>query len=260
MSNKELNYTNSSGFTLVELAIVLVIIGLLVGGVLQGQELIKQAQIRKQLQGFKDIQLAYSTFQTKYSAVPGDMKNATRFFPTCDRSIYGDPGTVYEGNGDGIISVAANEDWCVMLHLKNAGMYDPQIMRASYFSANNPPTAVDYSTGGQRFFIWPINSKPQIIAQIGDREVFYDGRTGNNLMSMQTSSDTGASMSAEMTKGLDEKMDDGRPFTGTLRAKTTDDLSEDMKCFSDSNIDMSVMSSVYRTSEHLSCFTIYFFM
>lgn len=78
-------------FTLVELAIVLVIIGLIVGGVLVGQDLIALAGARSLMKQMEGYQAAVSTFRTKYNCMPGDCLNAN------------DSGLGPNGNGDGTI-------------------------------------------------------------------------------------------------------------------------------------------------------------
>ena len=65
-----------SGFTLVEIAIVLVIIGLLLGGILKGQEMITQAKIKNVMADFSGISAAYHGYQDRYRAIPGDDFNA----------------------------------------------------------------------------------------------------------------------------------------------------------------------------------------
>src|SRR5262249_56011653 len=65
-----------SGFTLVEIAIVLVIIGLLLGGILKGQEMITQAKIKNVINDFNGVTAAVNSYQDRYRALPGDDLNA----------------------------------------------------------------------------------------------------------------------------------------------------------------------------------------
>ncbi len=64
--------THSKGFTLIEIAIVLVLIGLLLGGVLKGQELITSARVRNLISQQDGIKAAFFGFQDRYRALPGD--------------------------------------------------------------------------------------------------------------------------------------------------------------------------------------------
>ncbi len=68
--------TKQAGFTLVEIAIVLVIIGLLLGGILKGQEMITQAKIKNVVNDFNGITAAMNSYQDRYRALPGDDLNA----------------------------------------------------------------------------------------------------------------------------------------------------------------------------------------
>lgn len=94
--------SRQQGFTLVELAIVLVIIGLIVGGVLVGQDLIKSAEIRATVSQIEKYNAAATTFRDKHGGLPGDILNArvTQFGLTPARTTAGVAG---EGNGDGLI-------------------------------------------------------------------------------------------------------------------------------------------------------------
>ena len=67
------------GFTLVEIAIVLVIIGLLLGGILKGQEMITQAKIKNAIADFSGVSAAYFGYQDRYRQTPGDDNQATRW-------------------------------------------------------------------------------------------------------------------------------------------------------------------------------------
>lgn len=68
-----------AGFTLIELAIVLVVIGLVVGGILTGRSLIAAAQVQNELKQMHDIEVQMATFMSKYGCPPGDCPNATVF-------------------------------------------------------------------------------------------------------------------------------------------------------------------------------------
>lgn len=71
------------GFTLVELAIVMTIIGLLIGGILKGQELMSNARVTATVAQIKGYDAAATTFRDKYEAIPGDMVGAATRLPGC---------------------------------------------------------------------------------------------------------------------------------------------------------------------------------
>ncbi len=78
--------TTQKGFTLVELAIVMTIIGLLIGGILKGQELMQNARATATIARVRAFESAVTTFRDTYSAVPGDMAGAATRLPNCDAS------------------------------------------------------------------------------------------------------------------------------------------------------------------------------
>src|SRR5438309_4731512 len=101
MSSSATKGKNSAqaGFTLVEIAIVLVIIGLLLGGILKGQEMITQAKIKNIVNDFNGVTVAVTSYQDRYRAIPGDDRNAsTRWTVQAPAS----------GNGNGIVAGAYN--------------------------------------------------------------------------------------------------------------------------------------------------------
>ncbi len=86
---------NQSGFTLIEIAIVLVIIGLLLGGVLKGQELINGARVKSLAADFKNIPVFIYGYQDKFKSLPGDDPNATGHVAGMNAT----PGGTLLGNG-----------------------------------------------------------------------------------------------------------------------------------------------------------------
>ncbi len=121
-------------FSLVELSIVLVILGLLTGGILAGQSLIRAAELRSTMADISRFSTAVRTFQDKYFALPGDMNNATRFWGSAGgtgsdaacMAFTTSPATC-NGNGEGWIEtaiIAADERFLAWEHLANAGLIE----------------------------------------------------------------------------------------------------------------------------------------
>ena len=90
---------NQQGFTLIEIAIVLVIIGLLLGGILKGQELITSARVRSLISQQDGIKAAFYGFQDRYRALPGDYASAST------NILMTTTGANADGNGNGRVDV-----------------------------------------------------------------------------------------------------------------------------------------------------------
>lgn len=87
------------GFTLVELAIVMTIIGLLIGGILKGQELMENARVTSTVAQVKSYEAAVTTFRDAFNAVPGDMPNTVNRLPGCTAICEPVGGAGNAGNG-----------------------------------------------------------------------------------------------------------------------------------------------------------------
>src|SRR5438128_5858696 len=104
-----------TGFTLIEIAIVLVIIGLLLGGVLKGQELITGARVLNVIQQQDGIKGAYFGFLDRYRALPGDYANAMNTITGMTAGCNGG-----NGDGNGHIDALTNENTLAWEHLSRA--------------------------------------------------------------------------------------------------------------------------------------------
>lgn len=188
-----------AGFTLVEMAIVLVIIGLLAGGVLVGQSLIEQTRIQKTVSEINTFKSAVNTFQIKYSGLPGDLKNATTFFTDVS-------------NGDGNWQIQWwNEGLYAWSELAQAGF-----IPGSYSGAGDPTPDVSVPSSAYNdicgySFAWEVKVAWQNNFNI----------TGNVLhIGRQTAGNTTKTpcFSPLVAQTIDSKLDDGMPATGSVHS------------------------------------------
>ena len=113
----------NAGFTLVELSIVLVIIGLIIGGVLTGRQIMKNAQITNTVNSIQAYQAQFQTYVQNYGTMPGDDATSVTRFPGA--------GTV-NGNGDGSLQGQFNstsssaETYQAWLDMRAAGLVKNQ--------------------------------------------------------------------------------------------------------------------------------------
>ncbi len=214
-------------FSLVELSIVLVILGLLTGGILAGQSLIRAAELRSISADHNRYISAINTFRDKYMALPGDMLKATDFWLTAGTC----PGTsaspsttatTCNGNGNGLIeysTTTSNEQFRLWQHLANAGLIE-----GTYSGVSNSTTAatensrLDFNIPRSKISNagWHIRYWANVA--ISDMN-YYEGNYGNAMHFGLTNGSMpayGAILRPEEAWNLDVKMDDGKPATGKI--------------------------------------------
>jgi len=181
---------HQQGFTLVEIAIVLVIIGLLLGGILKGQEMITQAKIKNVVADFSGISAAYYGYQDRYRAIPGDDANAPTRWGVAVSATAGD-GIVQGAYNDNSASPSSVESRLWWLHLRRAGFVG--------------------GTGDQQ----PTNA---VIGMIGVQTGDGAASPGPTLGGLASLIMCSANLPDKIAIAVDSQMDDGQPGAGGVRA------------------------------------------
>jgi len=203
-----------AGFTLIEIAIVLVIIGLLLGGVLKGQELITAARVRNLISNQDGVKAAYFGFLDRYRSLPGDYStaNAQANIPGCAACFGGN------ANGQIVTDGTSAESVHVWEHLSKAGF-----ITGSYVSGAAVAAASTANT--------PANPYGSLI------ELEFDTtyREGNAAGGADTGTarhnlKTGANIPSDIMAEVDRKVDDGLAGSGQLRHSTFNGTSAFATC------------------------------
>lgn len=210
-----------SGFTLIELAIVLVIIGLLLGGVLKGQELINSAKVKNMAADFKNTQVYIYGYQDRYRALPGDHRNANEVLQGAQN---GAP-TESLGNGriDGVWNATASPP------TTESGVFWQHVRLAGF--APGPTVLTD---GGY----YPTNADGGIIGveSVAD----FSGPPGMSGAFIVCS----AGILGRFALQLDTTLDDGNTETGSVRAYAGGGENWLISTGADANIDDSTPYNV----------------
>jgi prepilin-type N-terminal cleavage/methylation domain-containing protein len=195
---------NQSGFTLIEIAIVLVIIGLLLGGVLKGQELINSARVKNLAMDFKNIPVFIYGYQDKYRVLPGDDSNvivhlgATATPATTPAASVGN-GTI-NGSWDSI--TATDESVVFWQHVRMAGMTSGQqnvTVAGGILDPYFPMNAAGGRLGIQGNLATAASPRP------------IAGITGTYVI-------CSANIAGKFAKQLDIMLDDGNTNLGSMRS------------------------------------------
>lgn len=220
-------------FSLVELSIVLVILGLLVGGILAGQSLIRAAELRAVTSEYQRYVTAHNVFYDKYFGIPGDLRNATSIWGTATTC----PGTQAEpsttiatcnGNNDGIIgwpggAPYGNETTRYWQHLANAGLVEGQYTGVRASSPNEfsalPGSNIPKSRAGNNVG-WSIWSWGVMLDESDGS--FFQGNNNNQWIVGNYVAGThteGFAFKPEEMWNMDTKIDDGKPGMGAMRLR-----------------------------------------
>lgn len=207
---------NEKGFTLVELAVVMIIVGLLIGGILKGQEMIANAQVTSTAAQAKAMDAATSTFRDQYKAFPGDMANADVRLTNCTAVPCFNAGTP---DGDGVIDLGVGEG---NSNADEGGFYFNQLRAANLISGGFTGEATD--TFGTAFPQAEAGGGFQIGHTTGTVTGFDGGqlRVGHYLSINGAVADVGAATGAltpSQAGRIDSKLDDGAANSGSVVAQ-----------------------------------------
>lgn len=215
------------GFSLVELSIVLVILGLLTGGILAGQSLIRAAELRSVSADAQRYITALHGFRDKYFALPGDMATATKIWGAVDGDdglgvdCYEVPSTTRltcNGDGTGQIAYPSNFTYEMFLawkHLANAGLIEGSYTGATVtagaddasIGVNVPTSKIKNAAFSMRY--WSCADNAECYGNVVTQMMF--GRRSSNYHFRDV-------LKPEEAWNIDSKMDDGRPGLGKVRS------------------------------------------
>ncbi len=194
---------NQSGFTLIEIAIVLVIIGLLLGGVLKGQELINSARVKNLANDFRNIPVFIYGYQDKFRALPGDDSKA-------DDHVGGTVAAPVATLGNGLINgnwnstTVTDESYLFWQHVRLAGLAPGSTTPATpadYLPTNASGGTIGFQSGTAVVASAPIVDLAGTPAAIrGSYIICSSGILG------------------KFVKQLDIQMDDGNTASGSMMA------------------------------------------
>lgn len=166
--------TKIEGFSLMEISIVLLIIGIVAGGMLKGRDLIEAAQIKSVINDIENFRIAYATYLNSYGSLPGDDSEASEKF-----------ASVHNGDGDGKISSSDAKN--VLEHLYAAGLIDslkkhPKIGGNYDVISQNNTAMLNISKESSPFLTKKqvINISAKIKEAIGDIEVLVEPKISDS--------------------------------------------------------------------------------
>ncbi|MGI9338016.1 MAG: prepilin-type N-terminal cleavage/methylation domain-containing protein [Gammaproteobacteria bacterium] len=226
--------TARRGITLVEIAIVLVIVGLLLGGVLKGQELINNAKIRNIADRQLSLKIAWYSFIARYQAMPGDYVDAAQNIPGA-----GEANGFMHIPGDGIIT--ATESPIVFQNLTAAGFLRCPQCTAMVVAPDQPVINATNSPQNSYGGVMAIYNSGYFLAFPPPQPEYAFRGTGNAGAALMTHS--GPLIPSNIAAEVDRKIDDGIAnegdlvFNGTIYGWNNPGLAINPGCMTSSAIE-----------------------
>jgi len=232
-------HRHESAFSLVELSIVLVILGLLTGGILAGQSLIRASELRSVTAEYQRYTTAMGTFRDKYFAIPGDFNKAVDFG-------WGAVNGDNDGQIENTAAAGTNEISTYWFHLQQAGLIE-----GSYTTAANTTLTAGTNTPRSKLgnASWNVAGLANIAitgvgtpvagATVPAATTFFADAYGNALLfgtGTNALLPTGV-LKAEEAWNIDTKLDDGRPDQGGVLTLESQGENDGTRC---SNQDSAV--------------------
>jgi prepilin-type N-terminal cleavage/methylation domain-containing protein len=181
----------AGGFTLIEIAIALVIIGLLLGGTLKAHELIRSARVNRLISQQEGFKVAFFAFQDRFGGLPGDYSRATTNIP----------GATQNGNNNGRVESATtpNESILAWEHLSRSGFLTRTFAYNATESADTSPVGA--------YGVY--------------QQIIFDGLYGAGTVATPSvprhNIKTGSQIPVDIIAEMDRKIDDGAPNTGSFQ-------------------------------------------
>lgn len=191
------------GFTFVEMAMVLTIMGLIVAAVMVGQQVAEAARVKAMLSEVQTLKTAVGQFQSIYTGLPGDISNATDYWG----------GTTSDGNSNGQIAAeSSNEAFAAVQQLGLAGFIDGSYSGTwgNAFAIGTNVIESKLARGGMMYINCCGGSDNGSNLQFINQVVVFAGTADNQ--------NRAGVLTPEEAFSIDQKMDDGNPDRGEIGA------------------------------------------
>lgn len=246
------------GFTLVELAIVIVVLGILVSGVVAGQSIIESSKVNSVISDIQKYKTAIRAFELEYDGLPGDFNEAEDYWGSISGNCLTNSGSGTEtcnGDNDGTFdymwpahSDSINEPWRAWQHMANA-----EILPGKYsgISSGDCSHTTMCSAPGENTPEGPFSGSSWHLHYYGN-DINWKGKNkSRNVLALSNHKNgsganwIGPALKTKHQKKIDEKIDDGKPYLG--KVVTSGSLTS--KTYSPNCTDGLGRSSTYRLSE-----------